>query len=291
MRLNLFNVFLFFTCGSGMWPFGPEAENNYAMPLATAAEPSYTVYMESASASLAAVATSMPEMENPCPKSEPPVYVPPPMATSETCTCPEQPTTSVIPTSCTCPKALAWPVPAVHAPVNLPPCVNLTAPAYCNITTAFRLAPVQDEWWQAQQFCLSRRPGVYCYVPVGCTDCFPTVMLSCPDVVFLACKEGFVCTGDGCRAMVDLLPLAARNYGIGVIEQDGRRGFSVQVGPGQVERFVPKKCRGPMPLAMEQCIHNKTMTRTIDPMDVTDDYYTRSWQIPTPTGTTMCDVF
>lgn len=205
---------------------------------------------------------------------------------------------------------IMWPTPEVNAPLLYPPppCVNLTSPAYSNITTVFRLAPRQQDYWQAQQFCLSRFDGDYAYVPVGCTDCFPTVILRCPDMVFMACKEGFIATSAGCVAMVDLLPSSVWNYGPPrAIVIGSKRGFAVLVGPGQEEIFLPKRCRGPMPLAMEKCwkemaaanatttttITRTTSTMTVNPTDLTGDYYSDTWSIylPTPTGTTMCDVF
>jgi hypothetical protein len=62
------------------------------------------------------------------------------------------------------------------------------------VTMAYRLENTQSEYQAAQQFC-TNKTGIYCYTPQACgsTSCMATVMISCPEAIFLKCREGYVC--------------------------------------------------------------------------------------------------
>lgn len=146
---------------------------------------------------------------------------------------------------------------------------NLTHVSNANVTMLFKLERNHYEYQHAQQFCSTKSPGVYCYVPFACgsTKCLSSAMISCPDGVILRCSEGYSCsnqttadssTGSSaqCLALKDLVPSTfSRERAPRLLYPDEESpAFEVSVG-GRRQIIAPQRCLGPLPHLFDRMAH------------------------------------
>lgn len=228
------------------WPFGPEAEAEYAAT---------SVDLPTMSAMISGASTMVS-----CPSSEPvaatlaeTAIAVPPVVTAETMCVGE-----------TSPQPPPVPDGETHMCAY-----NISSCSYTNVTMIYRLENTQDEYFAAAEFCQARGPGVHCYeastdTTNSTTKCMPNVMISCPEQVFLRCRDGFFCmagpgiggNGSQCRALIEHVPKTAWNYGTpAMVFSEGMvKGYKVVAKGGTKTIWTPDRCMGPYPLPLERCI-------------------------------------
>lgn len=171
-----------------------------------------------------------------------------------------------MPTVATCPEFSLPSIAAFNISATDARIYNLTDPMNRNTTMIFKLDQSQADYFEARRFCQARGPGLHCYRPVGCNNCLPGALLSCPDVVFLRCHEHFVCLQDEasnqgqCLAMMDILPSEAWQNGEPrvIVQAASKLGFAITTAANSVATVMPDLCMAPMPLQLEHCRRNAT---------------------------------
>lgn len=204
----------------------------------------------------------------------------------------------------------------VYSP-SVPYCpYNISESSYQNISMIFVLDKSQDEYLSAQNFCNSTGEGVYCYTPQNCKGkCLSTAMISCPDAVFLTCKDSFVCSqpdlryAGQCVALNDTLPASTCSYASPALMT--LASSTVQISTDMpstsytaTATSMPNRCKGPFPKQFEdwtkssEAQASQTQASQVQPSQIqrvpylsSISYSAYSCQTSTGTATATCEIY